>query len=59
MSAFTDAGLKAGDTVKAEALGPGRVVLTRQADLLEEFSGALATNGTLRKTVEQLRDEWA
>ncbi len=59
MGAFTGAGLKAGDTVKAEALGPGRVVLTRQEDLLEEFSGALATKGTLRKSVEQLRDEWA
>lgn len=59
MSAFTGAGLKAGDTVKAEALGPGRVVLIRQDDLLDEFSGALTTGGALRKTVEQLREEWA
>lgn len=59
MRAFMDAGLEAGDTVTAEALGPGRVVLTRQRDLLDEFSGALATKGTLRRTVEGLRDEWA
>lgn len=29
MSAFSDASLRPGDTVKAEALGPGRVVLSR------------------------------
>lgn len=59
MGAFTDAGLKPGDAVRAEAIGPGRVVLTRQDALLNEFSGALRTNGALRKAVEQLHDEWA
>lgn len=58
MSAFLDAGLKAGDAVSAEAIGPGRVVLTRQDALLDEFSGALSANGDLRTTVERLRDEW-
>ena len=59
MSAFTDAGFRPGDAVSAEAIGPGRVVLTRQDALLDEFSGALSTNGALRRSVEQLRDEWA
>jgi hypothetical protein len=59
MGAFLDAGFQPGDAVRAEALGPGRVVLTRQDALLDEFSGALSTNGTLRKTVERLRSEWA
>jgi bifunctional DNA-binding transcriptional regulator/antitoxin component of YhaV-PrlF toxin-antitoxin module len=59
MSAFLDAGFKPGDAVRAEAIGPGRVVLTRQDALLAEFAGALRTDGALRKTVEQLRDEWA
>jgi hypothetical protein len=59
LHAFTDAGFKPGDAVRAEAIGPGRVVLTRQDALLDEFSGALSTNGALRKAVEQLRDEWA
>lgn len=59
MGAFTGAGFKAGDTVKAEVIGPGRVVLTRQEELLDEYSGVLATKGTLRKSVEQFRDEWA
>lgn len=59
LSAFTDAGFKPGDAVTAEAIGPGRVVLTRQDALLDEFSGALRTNGGLRHAVEALRDEWA
>jgi bifunctional DNA-binding transcriptional regulator/antitoxin component of YhaV-PrlF toxin-antitoxin module len=58
MDAFTDAGFKPGDTVRAEAIGPGRVVLTRTTALLDEFSGALRTNGALRNAVEQVRDEW-
>jgi bifunctional DNA-binding transcriptional regulator/antitoxin component of YhaV-PrlF toxin-antitoxin module len=59
MNAFTDAGFKPGDAVSAEAIGPGRVVLTRTDALLDEFSGALSTNGALRNAVEQLSDEWA
>jgi len=59
LSAFTDAGFKPGDVVRAKAIGPGRVVLTRQDALLDEFSGALSSNGVLRQTIEQLRDEWA
>jgi bifunctional DNA-binding transcriptional regulator/antitoxin component of YhaV-PrlF toxin-antitoxin module len=59
MNAFTGAGFKPGDAVRAEAIGPGRVVLTRTTALLDEFSGALRTNGALRNAVEQLRDEWA
>jgi len=59
MSAFTDAGFKPGDAVTAQAIGPGRVVLTRQDALLDEFSGALSTGGALRQAIEQLGDEWA
>lgn len=59
VGAFTGAGLSAGDTIEVEAVGPGRIVLRRQEDMLDEFSGALTTDGMLRKTVEQLGDEWA
>lgn len=59
MGAFLEAGFKPGDAVSAEAIGTGRVVLTRQDALLDEFSGALSANGDLRATVERLRDEWA
>jgi bifunctional DNA-binding transcriptional regulator/antitoxin component of YhaV-PrlF toxin-antitoxin module len=58
INAFTDAGFKPGDAVRAEAIGPGRVILTRTTALLDEFSGALRTNGALRNAVEQVRDEW-
>ncbi len=59
ISAFVDAGFRAGDALSAEAVGPGRVVLSRQEALLDEFSGTLSTGGDLRRTVERLRDEWA
>lgn len=59
LGAFTDAGFEPGDAVRVEAIGPGRLVLTRQDALLEEFSGALSTGGALRDSVEALRDEWA
>lgn len=58
MRAFESAGLKAGDTLKAESIGPGRVVLTRPDDVLDGFSGALRTGGALRGAVDALRDEW-
>jgi bifunctional DNA-binding transcriptional regulator/antitoxin component of YhaV-PrlF toxin-antitoxin module len=59
IDAFNAAGLNEGDVVRIEAAGPGRVVLTRQDDLLDEFSGALRTGGALRRAVDELRDEWA
>jgi bifunctional DNA-binding transcriptional regulator/antitoxin component of YhaV-PrlF toxin-antitoxin module len=59
ISAFVDAGFKTGDAVSAEAIGPGRIVLTRQDELLDEFSGTLSTKGHLRRTVQRLRNEWA
>lgn len=58
LEAFVTAGLKTGDRLRAEAIGPGRVVLSRQDELLDEFSGAFQTTGKLRRTIETLRDEW-
>lgn len=59
ISAFRSAGFEPGDTVTAEAIGPGRIVLTRQDALLDEYSGVLRTGGNLRVAVDRLRDEWA
>jgi bifunctional DNA-binding transcriptional regulator/antitoxin component of YhaV-PrlF toxin-antitoxin module len=59
IDAFVDAGFEPGDVVRAEVVGPGRVVLTRQDELLEEFSGSLHTGGSLRQAVDDLRNEWA
>jgi bifunctional DNA-binding transcriptional regulator/antitoxin component of YhaV-PrlF toxin-antitoxin module len=60
IEAFATAGLREGDVVRIEATGPGRVVLTRQDDLLDQFSGALRGGDQgLRQTIDDLRDEWA
>lgn len=57
-AAFRGAGFQAGDTVRIEAEGAGRVVLTRVEDLVNRYSGSLATGGGLRRSVQALRDEW-
>jgi len=56
--AFRAAGFEAGDTLKVEAEGAGRVVLTRLDELIDRYSGCLDTGGDLRKQVEGLREEW-
>jgi bifunctional DNA-binding transcriptional regulator/antitoxin component of YhaV-PrlF toxin-antitoxin module len=56
--AFRTAGFSAGDLVRIEAEGAGRVVLTKVDDLLDRYSGSLTTGGELRRGVEALRDEW-
>jgi bifunctional DNA-binding transcriptional regulator/antitoxin component of YhaV-PrlF toxin-antitoxin module len=58
VAAFRSAGFAAGDLVRVEAMGAGRVVLTKIDDLVERYSGSLATDGELRRSVESLRDEW-
>ena len=56
--ALRAAGLEVGERVRATAAGPGRVVLEREQDLLDEFAGALT--GTYRPDeLAGLRDEWA
>jgi bifunctional DNA-binding transcriptional regulator/antitoxin component of YhaV-PrlF toxin-antitoxin module len=55
---FRAAGFEAGDTLRVEAEGAGRVVLTRIDELLDRFSGCLDTGGDLREQMEGLREEW-
>jgi bifunctional DNA-binding transcriptional regulator/antitoxin component of YhaV-PrlF toxin-antitoxin module len=55
---FHTAGLEPGDTLRVEAEGAGRVVLTRVDELIDRYSGCLDTGGDLRKQVEGLREEW-
>lgn len=55
--ALRAAGLKIGERVVAHADGPGRVVLEREADVVDEFAGAL--RGVHREgELDRLRDEW-
>jgi bifunctional DNA-binding transcriptional regulator/antitoxin component of YhaV-PrlF toxin-antitoxin module len=56
--AFSEAGLREGDVVLVEAQGPGRVVVSRMDDLVDEFAGALRTGGELGRAVRGLRGEW-
>jgi bifunctional DNA-binding transcriptional regulator/antitoxin component of YhaV-PrlF toxin-antitoxin module len=56
--AFRTAGFAPGDTLKVEAEGAGRVVLTRIDELVDRYSGCLETGGGLREQVEGLREEW-
>ena len=51
------AGIKTGDTLRAEVHGAGQVLLVRDIDPLTRYAGALT--GTFAPgEVEQLRDEW-
>jgi bifunctional DNA-binding transcriptional regulator/antitoxin component of YhaV-PrlF toxin-antitoxin module len=58
VAAFRGAGFAAGDFVRVEAEGVGRVVLTKVDDLVDRYSGSLATGGELRRSLDALRDEW-
>jgi bifunctional DNA-binding transcriptional regulator/antitoxin component of YhaV-PrlF toxin-antitoxin module len=58
IGAFSEAGLREGDVVQVRADGPGRVLIARMDDLLDEFAGALSTGGELGRAVRGLRQEW-
>jgi len=42
---FRKAGFEPGDTLKVEAEGAGRVILTRVDELIDRYSGCLVTGG--------------
>jgi bifunctional DNA-binding transcriptional regulator/antitoxin component of YhaV-PrlF toxin-antitoxin module len=57
VEALRAAGLEVGERLVARADGPGRVVLARQADIIDEFAGALSgvyESGEL----DDLRSQW-
>jgi AbrB family looped-hinge helix DNA binding protein len=57
-SAFRNAGLRPGDTLRVAAARSGEVVLTRVDELADRYSGSLETGGALREQVERMRGEW-
>jgi len=57
IDALAQAGLKAGDRLRAEVRGPGEVVLVREDDPLARFAGAL-TDVYPAGELEELRREW-
>ncbi len=51
------AGITTGDRLWAEVRGPGALLLLREADPVEEFSGAL-TDVFPADALDELRREW-
>jgi bifunctional DNA-binding transcriptional regulator/antitoxin component of YhaV-PrlF toxin-antitoxin module len=58
IDAFSEAGLREGDVVRVRAQGPGRVLIARMDDLVDEYAGCLSTGGELGRAVRGLRQEW-
>ncbi len=57
IEALQRAGIRTGDTLRAEVRGPGEVLLVRDVDPLDRFAGAL-TGVYQRGELDALRDEW-
>lgn len=57
MNALAKAGIRAGDELKVEADGRGRIVLTGAADWVERYAGSM-TGVFGPGYVEDLRAEW-
>jgi bifunctional DNA-binding transcriptional regulator/antitoxin component of YhaV-PrlF toxin-antitoxin module len=55
---LAEAGLHAGEDLRVEALGPGRIVLTRAEDRLEDLLGALGDDVYPPGYLQELRGEW-
>lgn len=57
VATLRDAGIRTGDTLRAEVRGPGEVVLIRDEDPLDRFAGSL-TGAYGPGELDELRDEW-
>lgn len=56
-AALAQAGLTAGDRVRAHVQAPGKILLVREADPIEQYAGAL-TGVYPPNYLDELRDEW-
>jgi bifunctional DNA-binding transcriptional regulator/antitoxin component of YhaV-PrlF toxin-antitoxin module len=53
-----EAGLRPGDEVRVQAVGPGRVELVRAEELVEEFAGVFDERAYPVGYLDELRREW-
>jgi bifunctional DNA-binding transcriptional regulator/antitoxin component of YhaV-PrlF toxin-antitoxin module len=58
VAVLAEAGVQAGERLRVEALGPGRIVLTRAEDSLEDLLGALGNEVYPPGYLQELRAEW-
>jgi bifunctional DNA-binding transcriptional regulator/antitoxin component of YhaV-PrlF toxin-antitoxin module len=58
VAVLAEAGMQAGERLRVEALGPGRIVLTRAEDSFEDLLGALGDDVYPAGYLEELRGEW-
>ena len=57
VDALQQAGIRTGDRLRAEVRGPGEVLLVREEDPVEQFSGLL-TDVYPPGQLDELRREW-
>ena len=57
MEALAGAGLKVGDRLRAEVIGPGQITLIREVDPLGQYAGAM-TGVYPEGYLDDLRREW-
>jgi bifunctional DNA-binding transcriptional regulator/antitoxin component of YhaV-PrlF toxin-antitoxin module len=58
VAVLAEAGLQAGQRLRVEALGPGRIVLTRAEDDFDELIGAVGDEAYPPDYLGRLRGEW-
>ena len=55
---LAETGIHAGDDLRVEAAGPGRIALVRARDPLDEVLGAVSSDSYPDRYLEELRGEW-
>jgi bifunctional DNA-binding transcriptional regulator/antitoxin component of YhaV-PrlF toxin-antitoxin module len=58
VAVLAEAGIQAGESLRVEALGPGRIILTRAEDNLDDLLGTLGRDVYPEGYLQELRGEW-
>lgn len=58
VAVLAETGIHAGEQLRVEALGPGRIILTRAEDRLDDLIGALGDDVYPEGYLQELRAEW-